>query len=71
MEYLKIHIQMIIILMNVAKNVVRNIQMNLMKKNKWCRKCQVGLYFLSWSGDERIDNFLQELQYKIDDPNNN
>ncbi|UZO16733.1 uncharacterized protein OCT59_008113 [Rhizophagus irregularis] len=42
--------------------------------NKWCRKCQmdeINNNFLDWSGDERIDNFIQELQYKIDDPINN
>ncbi|RIA96795.1 kinase-like domain-containing protein [Glomus cerebriforme] len=39
---------------------------------KWCKSCKINDLknnFLSWSGDERIDNFIQEIQSKINTPN--
>ncbi|UZO16555.1 uncharacterized protein OCT59_007940 [Rhizophagus irregularis] len=40
-------------------------------KSKWCRQCQINNFkkdFVNWtSGDEKIDNFIQEKQLKIND----
>src|SRR4051812_6335984 len=39
---------------------------------EWCKLCQINYLknnFLSWSGNERIDNFIQEMQLKINDYN--
>lgn len=37
-------------------------------KNEWCKSCQINYLknnFLSWSGNEKLDNFIQETQLKI------
>ncbi|CAB4441590.1 unnamed protein product [Rhizophagus irregularis] len=40
--------------------------------NKWCKQCQINNLkkdFVNWtSGDEKIDNFIQEKQLEIDSP---
>jgi hypothetical protein len=40
-------------------------------KNKWCKPCQISYLkenFANWtSGNEKIDNFIQEMQLKIKD----
>ena len=40
---------------------------------KWCKSCQINHLkdnFTNWtSGNEKIDNFIQETQLKIDKPN--
>src|SRR3954468_10101284 len=41
-------------------------------KNKWCKPCHI--YYLrknltNWSGNEKIDEFIQEMQLKINNPN--
>src|SRR5437762_5035114 len=40
---------------------------------KWCKPCQINYLkenFTNWtSGNEKIDNFIQETQLKIDKPN--
>ncbi|GES73544.1 kinase-like domain-containing protein [Rhizophagus clarus] len=44
------------------------------KDNEWCKKCQmdkINKKFLSWSGNKKIDDFVKELQSKIEDPDNN
>src|SRR2546429_7817271 len=42
-------------------------------ERKWCKPCQIDFLkanFTSWtSGDEKIDEFIQEMQLKIDDYN--
>ncbi|CAB4439856.1 unnamed protein product [Rhizophagus irregularis] len=37
-------------------------------KNKWCKLCEINYIqnnFTNWSGNEKIDNFIQEKQIKI------
>ncbi|CAB5364768.1 unnamed protein product [Rhizophagus irregularis] len=37
-------------------------------KNKWCKLCEINYIrnnFANWSGNEKIDNFIQEKQIKI------
>src|SRR5437763_8511609 len=40
---------------------------------KWCKPCLINYLkknFTNWtSGNEKIDDFIQEMQLKIDDPN--
>ncbi|GES91814.1 kinase-like domain-containing protein [Rhizophagus clarus] len=41
-------------------------------KYKWCKPCQVynlRKNFTNWSGNEKIDEFIQEMQLKINNPN--
>jgi hypothetical protein len=41
-------------------------------KHRWCKLCQIDYlrkYFTNWSGNEKIDEFIQEMQLKIDNPN--
>ena len=36
-------------------------------KHKWCKPCQIDNLKTNWtSGNEKIDNFIQEMQLKID-----
>ena len=41
--------------------------------DKWCKSCQINdlkMNFISWtSKNEKIDNFIQEIQLKINEPN--
>ncbi|CAB4412370.1 unnamed protein product [Rhizophagus irregularis] len=68
MEYLKIRIQKIILLFVniVVKVAVTNIN------TKWCKPCQIDKLknnFTNWtSGNEKIDNLIQEIQLNIDSP---
>ncbi|GBB88068.1 hypothetical protein RclHR1_01460018 [Rhizophagus clarus] len=42
------------------------------KKYKWCKPCHIDnlrKHFTNWSGDERIDEFIQEMQLRINNPN--
>jgi hypothetical protein len=37
-------------------------------KHRWCKLCQIDYlrkYFTNWSGNEKIDEFIQEMQLKI------
>ena len=37
--------------------------------NKWCKPCQIKENFTNWtSGNEKIDNLIQETQLKINEP---
>jgi hypothetical protein len=39
-------------------------------KYRWCKPCQIDYlrnYFTNWSGNEKIDEFIQEMQLKIND----
>src|SRR5438067_1772479 len=40
------------------------------KRNEWCKPCQINYFknkFVNWtSGNEKIDNFIQEKQLSID-----
>ncbi|CAB5388481.1 unnamed protein product [Rhizophagus irregularis] len=39
---------------------------------KWCKSCQIDYLrknFTNWSGNEKIDEFIQEMQLKINNPN--
>jgi len=51
--------------MDFATNVVKNIHMNY----KWCKSCQINNLkgnFTNWTSEnEKIDNFIQEMQLKI------
>ena len=41
-------------------------------KCKWCKSCQIDYLrknFTNWSGNEKIDEFIQEMQLKINNPN--
>src|SRR5437763_13246057 len=40
-------------------------------ESKWCNPCQISYLknFTNWSGTEKIDNFIQEMQLSINDYN--
>ncbi|GBC01713.1 hypothetical protein RclHR1_00430030 [Rhizophagus clarus] len=41
-------------------------------EHKWCKSCHkyyLGKYFTNLSGDEKIDEFIQQMQLKINNPN--
>ncbi|GES79574.1 kinase-like domain-containing protein [Rhizophagus clarus] len=41
-------------------------------KHRWCKLCQIDYlrkYFTNWSGNEKIDEFIQEIQLRINHPN--
>jgi serine/threonine protein kinase len=41
-------------------------------KHRWCKLCQIDYlrrYFTNWSGNEKSDEFIQEMQLKINKPN--
>src|SRR5437016_2546512 len=41
---------------------------NIIKKYKWCQPCQINYLKKNFtSGNEKIDNFIQEMQLKIDE----
>jgi hypothetical protein len=45
---------------------------DLNAKYEWCKPCQIKYFkenFTNWSGNEIIDNLIQETQLKISDPN--
>jgi serine/threonine protein kinase len=41
-------------------------------KHKWCKPCQIDYLrknFTNWSGNEKINEFIQEMQLKVNNPN--
>ncbi|CAB5369465.1 unnamed protein product [Rhizophagus irregularis] len=59
----------VIVLKNNEKYCVRCNNMYTDVDYKWCKKCQINYLrknFINWSsGNEKIDNFIQEMQLKI------